>query len=239
MILRFKHSDMSIAGSLLSRLNGLLSQFSDSGQISQQEIRERLRLLGHPRSVVSKISVALDGSPLPWYTYPAIEYLKSLDLDGMSVFEYGSGYSTLIFEGKGCFVTSVEHDELWFRQISRISKSKNLHLETNINRYVKSISNSLKPRFDIIAIDGIDRERCCRHAIQYLSESGFIILDNSDWSFGAMNFLSKQDLIRIDFSGFGPINNYTWTTSIFAQRSVKLAFLGYPNPVGGISNSQD
>ena len=36
-----------------------------------------------------------EGRPIPWYTYPAIEYLASLDLSGMKVLEYGSGNSSL------------------------------------------------------------------------------------------------------------------------------------------------
>lgn len=35
------------------------------------------------------------GQPVPWYTYPATEYLSHLDLSVLSVFEYGSGNSTL------------------------------------------------------------------------------------------------------------------------------------------------
>lgn len=35
------------------------------------------------------------GEEVPWYTYPAIEYLSHLDLSGFRVFEYGSGNSTI------------------------------------------------------------------------------------------------------------------------------------------------
>ena len=42
-------------------------------------------------------SVDCHGNPQPWYTYPAIEYLKGRDLSGKDVFEFGSGYSTAIF----------------------------------------------------------------------------------------------------------------------------------------------
>jgi hypothetical protein len=36
-----------------------------------------------------------NGEPVPWFTYPTIEYLNHLDLSECSVFEYGMGYSTL------------------------------------------------------------------------------------------------------------------------------------------------
>lgn len=32
-----------------------------------------------------------EGNPIPWYTYPAIEFLNSLDFSNKSVFEYGGG----------------------------------------------------------------------------------------------------------------------------------------------------
>ena len=34
-------------------------------------------------------------NPLPWYTYPAISYLSAKDVSALSVFEFGSGGSTL------------------------------------------------------------------------------------------------------------------------------------------------
>ena len=33
-------------------------------------------------------------SPIPWYTYPAIEFLNQIDFSVKSVFEFGSGNST-------------------------------------------------------------------------------------------------------------------------------------------------
>lgn len=40
-----------------------------------------------------------DGNPIPWYTYPAIEFLNSLDFSSKNVFEYGTGNSTLWWGG--------------------------------------------------------------------------------------------------------------------------------------------
>ena len=54
---------------------------------------------GHQISVIKKESVDKDGNPVPWYTYPALEYINNLDFKDMSVFEYGSGNGS-IFWGK-------------------------------------------------------------------------------------------------------------------------------------------
>ncbi len=40
-------------------------------------------------------SVDLDGNPLPWITYPAIEMLRRIDILNGRVFEYGAGNSSL------------------------------------------------------------------------------------------------------------------------------------------------
>ncbi len=57
------------------------------------------------------------GAPIPWYTYPAIEYLMHLDLSDMSVFEFGSGKSTIWWAGNALKVHSVEDDSTWFLKI--------------------------------------------------------------------------------------------------------------------------
>ncbi len=41
-----------------------------------------------------------NGNPIPWFTYPCIEYLNHLDLSECVVFEYGSGYSIFRFTYK-------------------------------------------------------------------------------------------------------------------------------------------
>ncbi len=64
---------------------------------------------------------------------------------------------------------------------------------------------------------------CAKVAVEILNthaqEGAMIILDNADWHRGCARFLREQGLIEIDFHGFGPINCYTWTTSIFLSRN--------------------
>ena len=78
-------------------------------------------------------------------------------------------------------------------------------------------------KFDVIIIDGIKRTECARAIEHYLTidskEGAMVILDNSDWYKETSKFLRENlNLIEIDFHGFGPINNYTWTTSLFVSR---------------------
>ena len=45
---------------------------------------------GHRRSRTAQMPMDRAGQPLPWYTYPAIQYLNQLDLHDCDVFEFGS-----------------------------------------------------------------------------------------------------------------------------------------------------
>lgn len=52
-------------------------------------------------------------TPLPWLTFGAIEFLTPRLRQGMRVFEYGSGGSTLFWLSYGASCVSVEHDSVW------------------------------------------------------------------------------------------------------------------------------
>jgi hypothetical protein len=53
----------------------------------------------------------------PWFTYPAISFLKDIISKEMKVFEFGSGYSTLFFNSNAGECFSVEHSEEWSKNL--------------------------------------------------------------------------------------------------------------------------
>src|SRR6476659_9332203 len=55
----------------------------------------------------------------PWFSFAAIDYLKTLVHPQMRVFEYGSGGSTLFWAERTGEVISIEHDEQWFQLMKR------------------------------------------------------------------------------------------------------------------------
>jgi spermidine synthase len=103
--------------------------------------------------------------------------------------------------------------------------------------YCSSIQKNDKT-YDVIVIDGHWRLYCAEMCISHLSEGGVIILDNSDWCPKTCDFLMKQGFSRLDFSGFGASNQFTWSTSLFFHsclnpilNPVKLpSSLGYVSP---------
>lgn len=194
-----------------------------------------LNLHGYAQTVQSKLPVGADGSPLPWYTYPAIEYFDQLDAKGLRIFEYGSGNSSLYWAHKGAEVWSVEHDRAWFEIMShKAARLAGLLLRETAEDYAAAI-DVVSGLLDIIIIDGAWRNECASACLGRLAAGGLVILDNSDWYTDVGKFLRLNGLFQIDFSGFGPINDYCWTTSIFLKlHSPLIDRLRFPRPVGGI-----
>jgi len=173
--------------------------------------------------------------PIPWITYPALEFLLQFDYFGSSVFEYGSGNSTLFWSGKAKDVISVETDKDWFEFISR-SKPDNasIYLHDNIDDFINLILK-FDRLFDVIIIDSIKyRYAVIDNALIKLKPGGIIIFDNSDWYPNSCQRLRDHGFNQIDFHGFGPVNGYTWTTSLFFQNNISLQRLNSElRPVGG------
>lgn len=188
---------------------------------------------GHYKSKELQQSVNFNNQAIPWFTYPSIDYLQQLDLSEKIMLEWGSGNSSLFFSKRVKQLYSIEHDEDWYKKVKKF----------NIKNQVLEIANSdyeIKPKsfnkgFDIILIDGIKREACSILASKLLNDSGMIILDNSDRHPDIAEKFRNLGLINIDFHGFGPINDYTWTTSIFLHREFNFKPISVQPviPIGG------
>jgi hypothetical protein len=191
---------------------------------------------GQYRTIKRWDCIDSNDDPIPWYSYPAIEYIKQLDLSDKSIFEYGSGNSTRFWVDRCKKLVSVEDNKEWFDKIrARISPSVEYNLFEKKEDYIKSI-RQFPDEFDVIIIDGSHRYDCAVEAIKKLRNDGFIILDNSDWKELTSKLLRDADLIEVDMSGFGPINGYTWTTSFYFRRNVQLSPAHERQPIHGIGS---
>ncbi|MDO9582623.1 MAG: hypothetical protein Q7J24_05875 [Desulfomicrobium sp.] len=204
-----------------------------------ENITANLRILAELQGLGVSMEIgrplAADGSPIPWYTYPAIEYLSQFDTNGLHVFEYGCGNSSLFWARKGAQVWSVEHDAQWHARMSEQSSLlRGLILRTDKSAYAQAV-NEPGGMFDIIIIDGVWRNECAAEAMSKIKPGGLIILDNSDWYTDVSDFLRTKGYFQVDFNGFGPINPYCWTTSIFLPwASPLMTKMRQPQPIGGI-----
>ena len=73
--------------------------------------------IGWINSFKNKMPMDRNCNPLPWVTYSFMEFIyERLDCK-MDIFEFGAGNSTLWYASKVNTVTSVEHDQIWYKKI--------------------------------------------------------------------------------------------------------------------------
>lgn len=183
--------------------------------------------------------VDASGDPLPWLTYPAIDFLSQFDFSQASVFEWGSGFSTLWWAKRCQAIITVESSETWaagFRALVPVLVEFLLTPHT-VEAELEALLNHSRQEFDVIVIDnhGPYRWRCAEVAVSRLSEGGMIILDNSDQCLKAAQILRTKGLLEIDFSGFVPGYGYAQTTSIFFRGHLKFPTLASFQPQRSIA----
>lgn len=199
--------------------------------------------LGYFLSLIKGQPITLEGNPLPWLTYPAIDFLQRLNLKGKSIFEFGSGNSTLFWIEKCAkSIVSVENDITWYNHIrSKINSIVEIHYIKNEDDYVNKILE-YGNNFDVILIDGeLSRYKSAINAIKKLKDGGIIILDNSNHYIKTATLLRQSGLIQVDMSGFGPASSAIWTTSFFFSRTYNLKIKIESqsiNPIGGTIPSE-
>ena len=195
------------------------------------------------RSIDEKICADKNGNPIPWYTYPAIEYLSQFDYSEKRVFEYGCGSSSLFWAERAKKVVSIEDDPEWFAKWRETFNHPNLTVcrRDEGEAYFNAIFESSEA-CDVIVIDGKCRADCAAAAIRKLAPGGMIILDDSDRVNTSQEYvravgeLRSANLLQVDFYGFCPMNVYTKTTSVFFRRDFDFKSLHAVQPINGLGN---
>ena len=129
----------------------------------------------------------------PWLTEEANRILDLIIQNGtnLRVFEYGMGASTIWFlkQKNVALLHSVEHDPEWYDFISKeatraLPNAKKVALMRRDQPYHNAIDEAgrFDRKYDIILVDGRNRNLCIQSAASYLAPDGFIILDNSERS---------------------------------------------------------
>lgn len=178
--------------------------------------------LGGYESYKCKLPVDRCKHPLPWYTYPAIEFLQQYDFSTSDVWEFGSGNGSKFWAVRARTVTSLESDPQWYKRgIQELSSNQILLLRPEEEKYVNAI-HELNKMYDVIVIDGKYRYNCAVEALKRIKNGGMIILDNSDWFPNTAKLFRQAGFIQIDFIGPGPVNSYAWCTSIFFRGEFKF-----------------
>jgi protein-L-isoaspartate O-methyltransferase len=183
--------------------------------------------IGWFKAFDSQQAVDGKGQPIPWVTYSFIDFIKPRLTKDLTIFEYGSGNSTLFYAQRVRNVVSVEHDEAWYQKIVK-QKAPNAEMIfcnlTTDGEYAKKAA-SLAEKFDIIIVDGRDRVNCCKYGIDALTEKGVIVLDDSERESyqQARVFLKTHGFKELSFSGISPGLFYEKATSVFYKADNCLA----------------
>ena len=195
------------------------------------------------RSMNEKVCVDRDGKPIPWYTYPAIEYISQFDYSNKKVFEFGTGYSSMYWAKRALKVISIEDQPEWFAKFSAEFSAPNWQMRYCDEK--KGYENTIladNEKYDVIIIDGKRRASCASCATQALAKGGMIILDDSDRVNTSLEYqeavkiLREANLLQVDFYGFCPMNNYTKATSIFFSRDFDFESIYTVQPINGLGN---
>ncbi len=158
--------------------------------------------------------------PLPWLTYSAITFLDERLKSDLSLFEFGSGFSTLYFEKRIASVMSLEYDKKWFDLVrNKVDEQKTEVIycaSDHDGDYCRMAKNSGR-RFDIVLVDGRDRVNCCRHSIDCLSDHGVLIFDDAerDKYSEVYEVMKERGFRHLKFSGLRPASCYFDTSTIF------------------------
>ena len=225
----------------------LLSSVSDT---RKRVVNKKTRnAYGYSRSATEGSCVDREGNPVPWMTYPAVEYLSQFDFSKNSLFEWGSGNSSNWFSRRFASVVSVESDPKWYGKCKEaLNPNQTLILrEFNVrgsedDDEVKSFANAILKQendFDVIVNDAkiISRPRCTDNALKKLRPGGVVIFDNSDWFPGQCEKIRNAGFFQVDFHGNGPLNKYTWTTSIFFEPRADCILLTNPQTYSRVSKA--
>ena len=156
------------------------------------------------------VAVTSSGEPLPWYTYPCIDFLSQRDYSDKTILEFGGGQSTLWWAKRAKRIVTLEGDEAWYHSIkSKMPENVDIrHIRVESAdvcvEHVNSILESLDVSgFDVIVIDGHFRAEMIPIARRVMTEDGMIVCDNAE-GYGFFEGFQDSELNRVDFAGQVP-----------------------------------
>jgi hypothetical protein len=117
----------------------------------------------------------------PDWSPDTIDRINEVVTKNYTVFEWGTGFSTIWLAQRAGQVITMEHNPEWYNRIKGLAKSLGLfNIDFNLypltdERYFTHIHNT--GGVDLIIIDGRERMKCFKEAIKL---NKFIMLDDSE-----------------------------------------------------------
>lgn len=184
--------------------------------------------------------------PSPWLSFPAIDFITqwAQNQKGLSVFEYGSGGSTIFWLSLDCQVVSIEHDPEWYAKLKEYLPASTqldyrliepdpcsqIPVEYNsrhpqfqyfdFQRYVTYIDHYPDESFNLVLIDGRSRPFCIQHAAPKVRKGGLLVLDNAEIPYYLHdNHQSLNLFTELKFIGVTPTLKWFTQTNVYLKES--------------------
>ena len=218
-------------------LINLLRTLNKPAQVQLINFSYLAKHMGQYNSLKQGKPVDSFNNPLPWITYPCIEYLNQFDFSNETVFEYGSGGSTKWFlNNKSKKVISVEDDISWFNLLLEDKKKyKNLTpiFANNVDDFVNN-SQVFESSVVFIDCDSSYRLKILQNLYKNIkkinSNIKCIIIDDvdkknlkgGDIDKIVFDFAQKLNWVQIDFMGFRPFNRTYASTTVLVNPKNQL-----------------
>lgn len=194
-------------------------------------------LNGHFVSSFLNKSVSRKDEAMPWYTYPAIDFLRTRKFDSKNVLEFGGGQSTLWWATRAKRVVTFEDNKKWGESLMKaVPGNAEIFLvsselaEKCVGEVMDKLNNLKEIKFDVIVIDGLWRREMVKVAQNRLAEHGAIICDNAE-GYGFYEEFKNSGMKRIDFFGHAPGVLLPHCTSIFFKNDCFLFNTDFSIPV--------
>jgi hypothetical protein len=170
----------------------------------------------------------------------ATQWLNHYLQPTMTVFEYGSGASTIFMAQRARHLVTVEHDRQWHANVSEAlarlhimncayhfrppspecvlqeDPSEQENPGVSFDAYTGLIDMYPDRCFDLVVVDGRARAVCITRALSKLKAGGYLLLDNSNHDKVSACLPLMQAYERTDLHGLVPgWPPGGWTTSVW------------------------
>ena len=165
-----------------------------------------------------------------------IDWLSTYLTKDMMLFEWGAGGSTIFYSNLVKKVISIEYDEAYFNIVKKQAQDNGKdnvelilsppqekgscksfsprHVGSYFDDYMKTIYAYPTNHFDVIVVDGRQRNECFKIALQKVKHDGIIVFDNFDREiYKKSQYYAGLAIFHIE--GLMPFGFVIGTTAIF------------------------
>lgn len=150
---------------------------------------------------IQNMKPTFKGKPIPWFTYPSLFFIESLDIKNLKYLEIGGGFSTLYFAQRGVVGKTYEFDSDWGQQIEFALRGycpkSDFEIEFGTRQVLGGLQGS--PLFNSLSAD---QQKSLREFMSHLGvsqeESLAQFLEQGEMLNPLVEELPKVDILVID-----------------------------------------